>query len=47
MTQETYNEDRKQVFVSYHFTTMDAKFNGFGNYVMERISDSSHQEDTY
>ena len=23
----------KQVFVSYHYTTMDAKYNGFGNYV--------------
>jgi len=23
----------KQVFVSYHFTTKDAKFNGFGNYI--------------
>ena len=25
----------KKVFVSYHFTTKDAKFNGFGNYIGE------------
>ncbi|KKM63671.1 hypothetical protein LCGC14_1509150 [marine sediment metagenome] len=35
MTQEIYDGDKKQVFVSYHFTTMDAKFNGFGNYIGE------------
>ncbi len=25
----------KKVFVSYHFTTKNAKFNGFGNYIGE------------
>ena len=25
----------KKVFVSYHFTTKDGEFNGFGNYVGE------------
>ena len=25
----------KQVFVSYHYTSKDAKFNGFGNYIGE------------
>jgi len=35
MTQETSEGIKKQVFASYHFTTMDGKYNGFGNYVGE------------
>ncbi|KKM69057.1 hypothetical protein LCGC14_1454770 [marine sediment metagenome] len=30
----------KKVFVSYHFTTKDGEFNGFGNYVGEFDSES-------
>jgi len=28
-----YSNNKRKVFASYHFTSMDAKFNGFGNYV--------------
>jgi hypothetical protein len=30
---EDYELDMKEIFASYHFTTLDQKFNGFGNYV--------------
>ena len=35
MAQDFSDGNKKQVFVSYHFTTLDGKFNGFGNYVGE------------
>ncbi len=28
-------EKMKEVFASYHYTTTDLKFNGFGNYIGE------------
>lgn len=35
MVQRFRDSDKRKVFASYHFTTMDGKFNGFGNYVGE------------
>ncbi len=32
---ERREEKMTQVFVSYHYTTKDLKFNGFGNYIGE------------
>lgn len=26
-------DDQREVFFSYHYTTLDLKYNGFGNYV--------------
>ncbi len=28
-------DDKKKVFASYHFTSKDMKYNGFGNYIGE------------
>lgn len=30
-----FAEKKRKIFASYHFTSLDLKFNGFGNYVGE------------
>lgn len=44
-TQGRMKQKMTKVFVSYHFTTKDLKFNGFGNWVGEFETGSYSKDD--
>lgn len=46
IVKEKGGEQMKQVFASYHYTSLDAKYNGFGNYVGQFDSDIYGSDDT-